>query len=207
MRTLVMRTGLLIALAIFLIGTAVASAALLGGRWSLEPAPGPQASSGATPDLLIPPEDPLWLVGDSTAFRDAQGGSVSLRDFRGKVVVLNFWATWCPPCVREMPSLDRLQAELGGPAFEVVAVSTDRGAMDGLRAFYDQHGIEHLALYQDPGMAFARAVGVKGLPTTYILDHDGTVLGTHTGYADWQYPDLVAWFKTRIAAVPGMALR
>jgi thiol-disulfide isomerase/thioredoxin len=120
------------------------------------------------------------------AFQNAAGETVALADFRGKVVVLNLWATWCAPCKLEMPSLDRLQAELGGPDLHVVALSVDRAGADKVASFLkDEIGAEHLELYRDPEAATSRALGVLGLPTTVILDREGREVGRALGHREW----------------------
>jgi thiol-disulfide isomerase/thioredoxin len=119
-------------------------------------------------------------------FLDAEGNAVTLQDFRGQVVVLNLWATWCAPCRREMPSLDRLQAKLGGDDLQVVALSQDRGeSLDKIREFYDEVGVEHLAIYRDPKASVARALRAPGLPTTVVIDGDGREVGRVLGDAEW----------------------
>jgi len=191
-----------IALAIFVIGLAVASGTVIAPRLM-----GMPLSNMSPPDTPAPDGErghskalALEMSTAQTALRGApflneNGASVTLEAFRGKIVVLNFWATWCPPCVREMPALDRLQAQLGGSDFAVVAVSTDRASMRALRAFYAKTGITHLKLYHDPTGALARAINVTGLPTTVILGQDGQALGRHVGYMEWDHPDFVAWFR------------
>src|SRR5918995_3017081 len=84
-------------------------------------------------------------------FENGQGEALSLADFRGKVVLLNIWATWCAPCRREMPTLERLQAELGGPDFEVVALSIDRKGLPVVKEFYEELGLRELGMYVDVG--------------------------------------------------------
>src|SRR5262249_54091174 len=105
-------------------------------------------------------------------FADAQGQSRNLADFKGKVVLLNIWATWCGPCRKEMPALDLLQAELGGPDFEVVALSIDRGGMDAVRKFFADIGIHNLAIYLDGSGQALRQLGAVGLPTTLLIDRE-----------------------------------
>ena len=123
--------------------------------------------------------------------------------FRGKVVLLNFWATWCPPCVEEMPSLDRLQAALGGPRFEVVALSLDQGGLAVIEQFFAANGIEHLKAYLDEeaGKAFQHyRVGM--LPTSILLLPDGRTVGTLGGPAKWDSPEaqaLIRFFIDRAA--------
>ncbi len=114
----------------------------------------------------------------------ADGKPTSLANFRGRVVLLNFWATWCGPCIAEMPSLDRLEAALGGDSFIVVALSQDRSPAV-IPPFFDQLGIRHLARYHDPGGALARAFAVNGLPTTVLIDREGRVVGRIIGPAEW----------------------
>ncbi|HET6522427.1 MAG TPA: TlpA disulfide reductase family protein, partial [Geminicoccaceae bacterium] len=129
------------------------------------------------------------------AFEDADGGAVSLADFRGRVVVLNLWATWCAPCRLEMPSLDRLQAELGGPDLEVVALSVDRAGVDEVAAFLDEVGAGHLGLYRDPTMAATRALGALGLPTTVIVDREGREVGRALGEREWDGEAVKAYLR------------
>ncbi len=105
-------------------------------------------------------------------FEDADGRPRSLTDFRGKVVLLNIWATWCVPCRKEMPTLDRLQAKLGGSDFEVVALSIDR-RMDAVRKFFAEVGIQKLAMYLDSSAKAIRELGAVGLPTTLLVDREG----------------------------------
>ena len=119
------------------------------------------------------------------SFTDVDGGSHSLADFRGKVVVLNFWATWCAPCREEMPSLDRLQAEKGGADLAVVTVATGRNSPQGITRFFEDEGITALPRYTDADMSLARSMAVFGLPVTVILDRDGQEVARLTGGADW----------------------
>jgi thiol-disulfide isomerase/thioredoxin len=126
------------------------------------------------------------------AFKHKAGGlirDVSLQDFAGKVVVLNFWATWCPPCVAEMPSLDRLQAALGGKGIEVVALSEDRGGFAQIDPFYEARGLENLARYVDEGGALARHFGISVMPTTILIGRDGVPVGEVRGAAEWDSPE------------------
>lgn len=132
-------------------------------------------------------------------FQDAEGKSRHLSDFRGRVVLLNIWATWCAPCRQEMPTLDRLQARLGGADFEVVALSVDRLGIDAVRDFYAEIGVRRLSIYVDPSMKATRLLAVPGLPTTLLLDHLGREIGRLIGAAEWDAPEIVALLRTKIA--------
>lgn len=118
-------------------------------------------------------------------FQDKMGQPVNLDSFKGKVVVLNFWATWCPPCIAEMPALDRLQSELGGRDFAVVAVSTDREGIKKSAPFYRRAGIKNLTLYNDTRGNLLGAFQGKSLPITVLLDRDGRMVGRIEGAAQW----------------------
>ena len=128
-------------------------------------------------------------------FENGQGEAIGLADFRGKIVLLNIWATWCAPCRREMPTLDRLQAELGSPDFEVVALSIDRKGVPAVQEFYAELGLETLPIYVDETGAAQRALSVFGLPTTLLLDRDGNEIGRLLGPAEWDSPEMVSFFR------------
>jgi len=140
-------------------------------------------------------------------FEDGDGRTLSLADFRGKVVLLNIWATWCAPCRREMPTLDRLQAELGGPDFEVVALSIDRKGLPAVKEFYEEIGLETLPIYVDQSGSAQRALRVLGIPTTLLVDRDGNEIGRLAGPAEWDSPEMVAFLRSyleqRSGSVPG----
>ena len=127
------------------------------------------------------------------SFDAAQGQRRSLADFRGRTVLLNLWATWCIPCRQEMPALDRLQAKLGSPDFEVVAINVDTARLDRRQAFLDEAGVKSLAFYADPSAkvfeALQRAGKVVGLPTTLLVDPHGCAFATMAGPAEWDSPD------------------
>ncbi len=139
-------------------------------------------------------------------FEDAAGRSRSPADFRGKVVLLNLWATWCVPCRKEMPALDRLQASLGGPAFEVVPLSIDRGGIEVVRKFYDEIGIRNLAMYVDVSGQAIRQLGAVGLPTTLLIDRTGLEVGLIIGPAEWDSPE-IAEFLEPVISNQGAAAR
>lgn len=136
-------------------------------------------------------------------FKDGDGQPVSLADFRGKVVLLNIWATWCGPCREEMPTLDRLQSELGGPDFQVVALSIDRAGLGVVSEFYDEIGIEHLAKYIDESGKTSRQLGAVGLPTTLLIDREGREIARHVGPAEWDTPEMVAFFRRQLRRESG----
>lgn len=122
-------------------------------------------------------------------FENADGQPRSLADFGGKVVLFNIWATWCVPCRKEMPTLDRLQAKLGGADFEVVALSIDR-RIDAVRKFFAEVGIQKLAMYLDSSAKATRELGAVGLPTTLLVDREGREVGRLIGPADWDSPEM-----------------
>ena len=123
------------------------------------------------------------------------GETLTLAAFEGKVVLLNFWATWCAPCVREMPALDRLQAALGPEGLAVVAVSEDRAGLKAVEPFFAETGLEHLQIYLDPKGKFWREFGVRGLPTTYLIDRQGRLIGAMEGPAEWDEEDAVGLIR------------
>ncbi len=146
--------------------------------------------------LAAPPAQPDIM------FLNAEGERLTLESFRGKVLVLNLWATWCAPCVKEMPSLDRLQAQLGSDQFEVVSISFDRSMADA-GAWYEENGIGSLALYQDSSTAMARLLSteshpVDGIPITVVYDPEGVELARLSNGAEWDSPEALELIRTVI---------
>lgn len=112
-------------------------------------------------------------------------GTATLADYKGKVVLLNFWATWCAPCRKEMPMLSELQTEFGGDDFEVLTLATGRNNPAGIVKFFDETGITNLPRHQDQKQAVARDMAVLGLPITVILNREGQEIARLRGDADW----------------------
>lgn len=181
-------------------GSAAAAALLAGGTVAMltllrKPAPA---------DVhVFTPTEPAPLLGISSlvavnppaalpafGFLDAAGAAHSLADFAGKGVVLNFWATWCVPCVEELPSLAALAKKLPGVA--VVPVSTDRGGAAVVEKFYASHGIAGLGVWLDPKGAASEALHLRGLPTTLLIDQQGRERGRLEGGANWASDAAVA---------------
>ena len=135
----------------------------------------------------------------ATRFQDASGRQLTLADFKGRVVLLNIWATWCSPCRKEMPTLDRLQAALGGPSFEVVALSIDRDGVGLVRSFYDEIHVQSLAVYIDPSTEVMQTLSIIGVPTTMLIDASGREVWRRLGPETWDAPDMVAILRETIA--------
>jgi thiol-disulfide isomerase/thioredoxin len=126
------------------------------------------------------------------SFSDRHGRLRTLADLRGRYVLLNVWATWCPPCREEMPSLDRLKPILEKDTdITVVALSVDRAGFEQLQAFYDVHGVTNLALYRGDEQTVLSALSIHGLPTTLLLDRKGQEVARLIGPTDWGAPDVI----------------
>lgn len=164
--------------------------------------PGAKAAEPVTIPLH---ETPRPLPG--LAFTDGEDRPRTLADFRDKLVLLNIWATWCGPCRREMPTLDRLQARLGGDRFEVVALSVDRAGTGVVRVFFDEIDIKHLRIFIDASGRVARDLKIFGLPATLLIGRDGRELGRLVGPAEWDTPEMIAFFETVIAEHTGKGTR
>ena len=132
-------------------------------------------------------------------FLDGAGKPTSLAAFRGKVVLLNVWATWCPPCVQEMPTLNALQRKLGGKDFAVVPLSVDRGGVFAVKSFYQENFIDHLPVYVDPTTRALDALHVLGTPTTILVDRKGREIARTLGPEDWNEPAVLAQLRHYIA--------
>lgn len=132
-------------------------------------------------------------------FQDGEGRNLTLADFQGKVVLLNIWATWCGPCREEMPTLDRLQAKLGGPDFEVVALSIDREGIPAITKFFGEVGVKHLTMYLDSSAKAAPVLGAVGLPASLLIDRDGREIGRLIGPAEWDSPGMVEFVRSYLA--------
>ena len=192
---MVKKNALAAGLLAVLLGLALAESkiAALAGQ-----APPLQGAFGENFTLLDPP-----VPAPPEAFADLDGNRVRLTDFEGRVVLLNFWATWCAPCIREMPALDNLQAALGDRGLIVAAVSIDRGGAKVIRPFAKRLGLAHLGLYHDAKGALFRAFGVSGLPTTFLIDRDGGIVGVYVGPAEWDGPEaraLIEYYLNRPAS-------
>jgi thiol-disulfide isomerase/thioredoxin len=136
-------------------------------------------------------------------FADDQGHDLTLDDFRSRAVLLNIWATWCVPCRKEMPALDRLQAKLGGDEFLVIPLSIDREGAAAVKRFYQEVGVERLGIYVDPSGRASRALSIPGVPTTLLLDREGREVARKMGEAQWDGPDMVSLVQRTIQESSG----
>lgn len=155
------------------------------------------AETGAVPRHETP--QPLPEI----VFTDENGERRMLGDWRGKVILLNIWATWCGPCRTEMPTLDRLQQKLGGDRFEVLALSIDRAGSKVVRKFFDETGIEHLGIFVDETMKAARDLKIYGLPGSLLIGPNGRELGRLIGPAEWDTPQMIDFFENVITESTG----
>jgi thiol-disulfide isomerase/thioredoxin len=137
------------------------------------------------------------------SFTNGEGKAVTLADFRGRVALVNLWATWCVPCRKEMPALDALEGKLGGPEFAVVAINLDTGDRAKPRKFLDEIGVKHLGYFEDPTTnvfqdlkRYGRAI--IGLPATVLVDRDGCELGELAGPAEWASEDALALLRAAL---------
>lgn len=136
-------------------------------------------------------------------FIDGDAKAVDLAQLRGKVVLLNVWATWCEPCRKEMPSLDRLQAQLADEGLQVVPLSIDQGAgaLAAVRGFYASLGLRHLRIYHD-AQGTGVELGAAGIPVTFLLDRQGREIGRVTGAAAWDGAEALALVRAHLARRP-----
>ncbi len=132
----------------------------------------------------------------TTTFFDSRGAERSIADYRGRAIVLNFWATWCPPCVREMPSLDRMKVALANDGIEVIAVSEDRKGVEHVQRYFDKLGLKHLDLLMDRDQALMRAANVSSLPTTLLIDEHGSEVAGVLRDAEWDSPAIVQFVRS-----------
>lgn len=153
-------------------------------------------ATGALAAFLIHPE-PKPLA--DLAFQDGSGKPLKLSDWKGRVVLLNLWATWCAPCRKEMPDLSKLQKELGSDQFEVLAISVDRKGAEASAAFLKETGADNLKLYVEPTTRIVNDVQSAGLPATILVDRQGRELGRLLGPADWASPEAQALIKAALA--------
>jgi thiol-disulfide isomerase/thioredoxin len=131
-------------------------------------------------------------------FQDDEGRALTLADFRGRVVLLNVWATWCVPCRQEMPTLDRLEGRLGGDDFVVIALSIDRKGVDAVRDFYRQISVQKLGVYLDLSATGSRSLAVEGVPTTLVIDRQGREVARKMGAAEWDGAEMVSLIQRAI---------
>ena len=133
------------------------------------------------------------------SFANDKGQTLDLSKWKGRVVLLNLWATWCAPCRKEMPDLSKLQTALGGPDFEVVALSLDRKGLAASQAFLKETGVSNLAAYVQPDGKPLAALEALGLPATILIDRNGKEAGRILGSVDWASPESQAMVKALLA--------
>ncbi len=132
-------------------------------------------------------------------FQDGEGKLLSIGQWKGRVVLINLWATWCGPCRKEMPDLAKLQKALGSKDFEVVAISVDRKGVAASAAFLEETGAANLKLYVEPTTAILNDLQALGLPATVLIDRQGREIGRLLGPADWASPEALTLIKAALA--------
>jgi len=194
--------------------TLAAIAGFAVSEFALAPAPAPAPPSGqpmaasgggaqAAPsetglDKLVVHSAPREVP--QFSFIDGEGETRTLADWRGKLVLVNIWATWCAPCKEEMPALDRLEAELGGVDFAVLPISVDRGGLKKPRSFLEEIGADNLPLLLDETARLNFKLEVMGLPATLIIDEQGREIARMIGPAEWDSPEAIAQLRQFMAA-------
>lgn len=196
---MIKRLSLVFGAAALCVAAGLAAWQFLGGDPSPSGATDPAApllvGSMAKFTLSVPPR-PAPVA----EFQDADGNSVSLLDFEDKLVLLNLWATWCAPCVEEMPALDRLQGELGDEGLVVVAVALDLQGAPVVRPFYQKLGLKNLGIYLDPKNEYSQLLGADAVPSSLLISRKGLFVGKLIGSADWDSPEAIALMRHYLTA-------
>jgi thiol-disulfide isomerase/thioredoxin len=175
-----------------------------GERKAATPAPMLSSATGVTKDLstgplaafLVRPERKLLL---DIAFQDGVGTELKLSNWKGRVVLVNLWATWCVPCRKEMPALAELQSKFGSNDFEVVAISVDRKGLEASSAFLKETHATALKLYVEPSSRILNDLQALGLPATVLVDREGREIGRLLGPAEWNSPEALNLIKAAMA--------
>lgn len=171
----------------------VAAGVVLGKCLAAGTGTAPQGGLFSLADVLIQVRPPA--AAPKLAFTTADGKPRTLADYVGQGVVLNLWATWCAPCVAEMPALNTLAGKLAADHIVVLPVSIDRTGAKAVEPFYKAHDITALPVLLDPAGDAPKAVGVTGIPTTLIIDRKGLVAGKLQGPVDWAAPAAAATIR------------
>ena len=137
-----------------------------------------------------------WIEAHDFAGKMMDAKTVNLQDYRGRFVLLNFWATWCSPCLKEMPDLENAYNEMGQEKLVVLAVGMGE-SVEKIKAFFNKYGFT-FPLLADNRMKITKLYGVRNIPVTYLIDPDGVVLGRALGVRDWASPDLLAFIDSRL---------
>ena len=153
-------------------------------------APGVPTVKVGTIEKLVRTEPPA--IPAAAGFQEGDGTARTLSDYAGRGLVVNLWATWCVPCVVEMPELQELARKVAGAGILVLPLSSDRGGAEVVRRFYAANRIDGLPILLDPRGDAARAWGVRGLPTTLVIDRQGRERGRVEGAIDWASPATIA---------------
>lgn len=160
----------------------------------------PAARADAFSQKFVPggSQQPVSVVN----FEDGHGRSLSLKDFSGRYVLLHLWASWCAPCVKEMPALEALRNKFNNRQFEIVALSEDHEGAAAAQAFYQRRGIQYMPVFVDRSGRAPALLHAEGLPTTIFINPSGTEYGRIAGEADWASPEALqfiqSWLKTRM---------
>ncbi len=159
-------------------------------------------SSSVIAAVELPAEEGVYAGSQAPDFSlpDLEGKSHKLSDYRGKIVLLNFWATWCPPCRAEMPSMEQLQGKLSRDDFVIVAVGTDDGGRDTLKSFVERYRYTFQVLVDPSGLKLMRKFQLSGLPTTFILDREGVIRERLSGGMEWDNKEVISYFQEMIQA-------
>ena len=165
---------------------------------------GAAAQTPSEPDIKLGQFIPATAAqpAPEISFDGLDGKPVSLADFKGKLVVLNLWATWCQPCLKEMPSLAKLEAKFE-PSLVVVAVSEDRGGADAVKPFIAKLYPGNIRIALDPKSDAIRALHARGLPTSLVVDAQGNVAGKVEGAAEWDSDQMVEVLTKLLPVSPG----
>ena len=137
-----------------------------------------------------------WIEAHDFAGEMMDAKTVNLKDYRGRFVLLNFWATWCSPCLKEMPDLEKAYLQMGQEKMVVLAVGMGE-SVEKIKAFFDKYGFS-FPLLADNKMEITKLYGVRNIPVTYLIDPDGIVLGRALGIRDWASQDLLAFIDSRL---------
>lgn len=174
---------------------AMAAGAALSVLYVIRPSyasPPPHALASLMPD-------PAPRPAPAATFQDASGKPVALAAFKGHVVILDLWATWCAPCVRELPALARLQAALGAQKLTIVTINEGRDNAADTMAFLKAHGAANLPPYRDSDLGLLQAFGSQGLPFSVLVDAKGNETARASGPMAWDDPAAIAYFKALAA--------